>query len=250
MVLKKYSRRGDGFMLRCSLQISSKLLDLGWVTLGLVLYFLVRGSVVDRQIQAAQNSEMIINFEKAAHLFFEPHLNHWTASNELVSHIFNNVYFWFHFPVIAVTGIVLSLIARPVFVLLRNSILLSGGVSLVIYWLFPVSPPRLVQGHDFVDTMDLFSQVSYQAQEFTPFVNQYAAMPSLHAGWALLLVLAIMSGFKSMILRFFFILIFLFQLIAIICTGNHFWLDGLAGIAICLLAWGGALLLRRMLYFG
>jgi hypothetical protein len=161
-----------------------------------------------------------------------------------------SVYFWFHFPVIAVTGIVLSLIARPVFVLLRNSILLSGGVSLVIYWLFPVSPPRLVQGHDFVDTMGLFSQVSYQAQEFTPFINQYAAMPSLHAGWALLLVLAIMSGFKSMILRFFFILIFLFQLIAIICTGNHFWLDGLAGIAICLLAWGGALLLRRMLYFG
>jgi hypothetical protein len=153
-------------MLRYGLQISSKLLDLGWVTLGLVLYFLVRGSVVDRQIQAAQNSEMIINFEKAAHLFFEPHLNHWTASNELVSHIFNNVYFWFHFPVIAVTGIVLSLIARPVFVLLRNSILLSGGVSLVIYWLFPVSPPRLVQGHDFVDTMGLFSQVSYQAQVY------------------------------------------------------------------------------------
>ena len=237
-------------MLRFDSRLSSKFLDLGWVTLGLLLYFLVRGSVVDRQVQAEQNSEAIINFEKAAHLFFEPQLNQWTASNELVSHIFNNVYFWFHFPVIAVTGIAFSLIARPSFVLLRNSMLLSGGVSLGIYWLFPVSPPRLVRGHDFVDTMSVFSQVSYQAQEFAPFVNQYAAMPSLHAGWALLLVLAVMSRFKSMILRFFFVAIFLFQLVAIVCTGNHFWLDGLVGIAICLLAWMGALLARRMLYFG
>ncbi len=236
-------------MLRFGLHLSSKFLDFGWVTVGLLLYFLVRGSVVDRQVQAEQNSETIINFEKAAHLFFEPQLNQWTASNELVSHIFNNVYFWFHFPVIVVTGIAFSLIARPAFVLLRNSMLLSGGVSLGIYWLFPVSPPRLVHGHDFVDTMEVFSQVSYQAQEFTPFVNQYAAMPSLHAGWALLLVLAVMSSFKSMILRFFVAMIFLFQLVAIICTGNHFWLDGLVGIAICLLAWMGALLSRRMLYF-
>lgn len=237
-------------MLRFGLHLSTKFLDFGWVTVGLLLYFLVRGSVVDRQVQAEQNSETIINVEKAMHLFFEPQLNQWTASNELVSHISNNVYFWFHFPVIVVTGIAFSLIARPAFVLLRNSMLLSGGVSLVIYWLFPVSPPRLVHGHDFVDTMEVFSQVSYQAQEFTPFVNQYAAMPSLHAGWALLLVLAVMSSFKSMILRFFVTVIFLFQLVAILCTGNHFWLDGLVGIAICLLAWMGALLSRRMLYFG
>ena len=237
-------------MLRIDLHLSSKLSDFGWVTLGLVLYFLVRGSVVDRQVQAEQNSEAIINFEKAVHLFFEPQLNQWTGSNEMVSHIFNNVYFWFHFPVIVVTGIAFSFIARPAFVLLRNSMLLSGGLSLVVYWLFPVSPPRLLRGYDFVDTMSVFSQVSYQAQEFTPFVNQYAAMPSLHAGWALLLVLAIMNSFKSMILRFLFIVIFLLQLVAIICTGNHFWLDGLIGIAICLLAWSGALLSRRMLYFG
>lgn len=237
-------------MSRFGLHLSSKFLDLGWVTLGLLLYFLVRGSVVDRQVQAEQNSETIIKFEKTVHLFFEPQLNQWTASNELLSHILNNVYFWFHFPVIVITGIALSLIARPAFVLLRNSMLFSGGVSLVAYWLFPVSPPRLIQGHDFVDTMSVFSQVSYQAQEFTPFVNQYAAMPSLHAGWALLLVLAVMSSFKNIILRCFFIVIFLFQLVAIICTGNHFWLDGLVGIAVCLLAWMGALLSRRMLYFG
>jgi hypothetical protein len=236
-------------MLKSGLHIASKLLDLGWVTLGLLLYFLVRGSVIDRQIQAEQNAELIINFEKAVGLFFEPQLNHWTASNEVVSHIFNSVYFWFHFPVIAVTGVILSIIARPAFVLLRNSMLLSGGVSLVVYWLFPVSPPRLVEGYDFVDTMVLFSHVSYQAQEFTPFVNQYAAMPSLHAGWALLLVLSVMSRFKSMTLRLFFAVIFLVQLVAIVCTANHFWLDGLIGIAICVLAWLGARLSHRMLYF-
>ena len=236
-------------MLRSSLRITSKLLDLGWVTLGLLLYFLVRGSVVDRQTQAEQNSEVIINLEKMMGLFFEPQLNQWTASSELASHIFNNVYFWFHFPVIAVMGIVFSIVARPTFVLLRNSMLLSGGISLVIYWLFPVSPPRLIQGYDFVATMGLFSQVSYQAQEFTPFVNQYAAMPSLHAGWALLLVLSVMSSFKSTILKLFVIIIFLGQLVAIICTANHFWLDGLIGMLICLVAWIGALLSRRMLYF-
>ena len=80
-------------MLRIDLHLSSKLSDFGWVTLGLLLYFLVRGSVADSQVQAEQNSEAIINFEKAVHLFFEPQLNQWTGSNEMVSHIFNNVYF-------------------------------------------------------------------------------------------------------------------------------------------------------------
>ena len=87
---------------------------------------------------------------------------------------------------------------------MRDAFLLSGAIALVIYWLYPVAPPwalnALADRFDpnapsyvtgFFDTMQAYLGYGYQAQSTRAFVNPYAAMPSLHFGWDLLLGIGI-----------------------------------------------------------
>jgi membrane-associated phospholipid phosphatase len=92
----------------------------------------------------------------------------------------------------------------------------------------------LVSGYGFVDTMLLYSTTSYQAQSLKPFVNPYAAMPSLHFGWAFLLGVGIywvMRDVRGIILG---TLLTLSMGFAVVLTGNHYILDAVAGFAVAL----------------
>jgi membrane-associated phospholipid phosphatase len=111
----------------------------------------------------------------------------------------------------------------------------SAVIALVCYYLYPVAPPRLVTGYGFVDTMLLYSNTSYQAQSLKPFVNPYAAMPSLHFGWAFLLgvgIYAVMRDARGIILG---TLLTLSMGFAVVLTGNHYILDAAAGFAVAII---------------
>jgi hypothetical protein len=87
-----------------------------------------------------------------------------------------------------------------------------------------------------VDTLAVFSNLSYQAQSMRPFVNPYAAVPSLHVGWALLLVVSTFRATPRWEWRAAVTAIFALQLVAVVGTGNHFIVDGVVGLAVCLVA--------------
>ena len=103
---------------------------------------------------------------------------------------FNAIYFWLDFPLIVGIGLWLYFFGRRHhYTVARDALLASGAIALVCYHLFPVAPPRLLPPEyagDFVDTVNEYSNFSYQAQSMQPFVNPYAAVPSLHYGWAVL----------------------------------------------------------------
>jgi hypothetical protein len=238
------------------------LLEAALVAFAFLLYFLVRGSVIDRPHEAFQNALDVIDAERWLGIFWEPHMQDWIMGNRFLIQASNYVYFWLHFPLIVAFGFVLYFADRHKYTLLRDAFLASGAISLIIYGLYPVAPPRLlpeladkfnvVLGGDlkaFVDTMNAYLGYGYQAQSMRPFVNPYAAVPSLHFGWDFLLGAGIIWAFR----RYPFIwplgvALPVMQIFAIAVTANHYFLDAVAGMGVALLGLAIAVALQRWAY--
>ena len=101
----------------------------------------------------------------------------------------NYDYIYGHWPLIAVVAAWLFFRARDEYFLMRTAFLASGAVSLIIFALYPVAPPRLMDS-GIVDTINTHAH-AYTLLQPSAITNQYAAMPSLHFGWDLLVGIAI-----------------------------------------------------------
>jgi hypothetical protein len=221
------------------------LIEIGLVALGFLLYFLVRGAVVDRTRDALANARAIIELQSTANAFIEPAINAWVMEFELAVRFFNFVYFWLDFPLIVAVGLLFFWRLRNHYTVLRDALLISGGFALVLYWLFPVAPPRFFPEWGFVDTLARFSELAYQTQSTKPFVNPFAAVPSLHVGWALLLVIVVFWATRRWFWRAAAVAVFALQSVAVVATANHFIFDGIVGIAVSLPALAVAVWLQR-----
>ena len=155
----------------------------------------------------------------------------------------NWVYIWGHWPVILVTMLWLALHHRWAFLRLRDAMLVSGSLGLVVFVTYPVAPPRLVDA-GLVDTVTE-SSYSYRLLQPPNFVNQYAAMPSLHAGWDLLVGISIATAGSTLLVRALGWVLPPLMTLAVVATANHYVVDVVAGMALALLGYVAALLLER-----
>lgn len=224
------------------------LVEIGLVALGFLAYFLVRGGVIDRTGDALANARWIIELQSSVGIFVEPEINRWALESKMLVRLLNFVYFWLDFPLIIGVGLLLFWRSRNQYTLLRDSLLISGAFALVLYWSFPVAPPRFLPEWGFVDTLEQFSDLAYQAQSTKPFVNPFAAVPSLHVGWALLLTIAVFLSTGNWILRFSSLVITILQTVAVVATANHYIFDGLAGVVVSLAGLAVALWMQNTGY--
>lgn len=241
------------------------LLEGALVGIAFLLYFGVRGAVVDRPEAAYWHARDVIDAQRWLGIFWEDSLNDWAAGHKLVAQAMNLVYFYLHFPLIIAFGIWLYFFRRDRYTLTRDAFLASGAIALVIYWLYPVAPPRelpeLAARFDpnappyiggFLDTMQEYLGYAYDTQSTRAFVNPYAAMPSLHFGWDLLLGLAIIRAFWGE--RWLWVMVPIgvtmpvLQIFSITLTANHFFLDALAGGIVAIAGIGLALAVERWVY--
>lgn len=212
------------------------LMEIGLVALGFLAYFLVRGSVVDRTGDALANARAIIDIQKSAGLLFEPALNSWTLAAKWRVDFVNFVYFWLDFPLIVAVGLVMFFRSRFHYTLLRDALLISGAFALVVYFAFPVAPPRYLPEWGFIDTLEEFANLSYQAQSLQPFVNPFAAVPSLHVGWSVLLTAVLFMATTNRAVRTAVLFVLAAQTFAVMATANHYLFDALVGTAVSLVA--------------
>ena len=119
---------------------------------------------------------------------------------------------------------------------------------LVIYNLYPVMPPRLLPSGEFVGTIEKYNDLSYQASSMQAFVNPYAAVPSLHFGWAMILGGAMFVTLRNPLVRAFGLLLPWAQLAAIVFTANHFIVDAFVGLVVCLVGMVLAGAMQRWVY--
>ncbi|MGD0764901.1 MAG: phosphatase PAP2 family protein [Dehalococcoidia bacterium] len=224
------------------------IVELGLVSLAFLFYFLVRGSVVDRTSDALAHGFRIIDLEQNAGFFWELQLQALVVGRQFLVQMFNFIYFWFDFPLIVTVGLWLYFRHRRQYTLTRDAMLISGGIALIIYHLFPVAPPRYLSEFGFVDTMAVYSPLSYQAQSARPFVNPYAAVPSLHVGWPVLLAVGVIWATRFKPIWLAAVMLPVAQFFAVVFTANHFIFDTMVGVGVALIGLAAAVFLQKWGY--
>jgi membrane-associated phospholipid phosphatase len=219
------------------------LVDAVIVVTGIVVYFGVRGVTAGSPTDAVDHAHDVLRVERALGLDWEDEAQLVLDRVDGLATVANWVYIWGHWPVIAGALVWLALHDRVVFRRLRNALIASGALGLCVYTTYPVAPPRLA-GLGLVDTVTESSQ-AYRVLQPPAFVNQYAAMPSLHVGWDLLVGLALVATASTVALRLVGWAMPVLMALATVVTANHYVLDVLVGAGFGLAGWLIALRLER-----
>lgn len=204
------------------------------IALAALLYFWVRGLMHTQIDLAFANAETLIALEQRLGIFHEPWLQDQVLRRDWLVTFANRIYIFGHWPLIAATMTWLIWKHRDQFALYRSALLLSGAIGLICFLFVPMAPPRFMVEQGFVDTV-MQNTEAYRVLQPPAFTNQYAAMPSLHVGWNLLMGIAIVRCATSWWVRGFGVLMPVVMYLSTIVTANHYLLDGVAGSAIALL---------------
>ena len=210
---------------------------------GVVVYFGVRALTVGSQSAAQENARLVVDAERALGLDVESVVQQPFEHPGTLQTLANWTYIWGHWPVIIATMLWLAFRHGAVLLRLRDAMMVSGAMGMVVFAGFPVAPPRLAD-LGLVDTVTETSR-SYRVLQPPGLVDQYAAMPSLHAGWDLLVGIAIVTAAGSLLLRLFGYLMPVVMAVAVVVTANHYVLDVIVGVVFVLVGHVAALALER-----
>ena len=209
------------------------LLEAAILVLAYLAYEAVRRFVAPSSQEAFGHAFNIIEFEQQIGFFFEPSLQSAIVNHHWLVTLFNWIYVWGYLPVISAAALYLYIRHHEFYTRYRNAFLLSGAVGLLFFSFMPVAPPRMFPEFGFVDTVREHSAV-YQSFEGTDLVNEFAAVPSFHFGWILLVGIALIQTNHNPIMRTLGVLMPVLMLLSIIFTANHYWIDAVIGAAIVL----------------
>jgi len=198
------------------------------------VYFLIRGATEGRAGEAIDRALALEDLEDRLGIFFEVDLQNAVIDYSWLIEAANATYIWLHWPLIGAVGLWLYFTSRPEYRKYRNTMLLSGAIGVVIFALFPTAPPRLANP-DVIDTVVERTDI-YRVMQPPLLTNQYAAIPSLHFGWNLLMGIALVRESQLIWVRVIGGLSPVAMLIATIVTANHYVLDVVAGAAIVIFA--------------
>ncbi len=212
-----------------------------------LVYVAIRGAVSARETEALERGIDVVRLSQWLRIYHEEALQDVLLNWRPVIVFLNVMYFLGHFPPLLVFAFWIYRSDRRKYTLVRNTFLLSAAIGLAIYWSIPTAPPRLLpESYGYVDTLREYGPFDvYNAQQSDPFVNDYAAIPSLHFGWAALLA----AGFAWAVgWRWWGVAAAvgwpLATLVIIEGTANHFLLDAVVGLFVVALAFVFALWIR------
>jgi hypothetical protein len=195
-------------------------------------YELARRLIEPNWAVATQNARRIAELEQALSFAWEQSVQRaFLRLPELVEAM-NLFYFLGHFLLTGLFFIWLYHRSRDGFRSFRNGFLAATAIAVVIHWQFPTAPPRLISGLGITDTLRLFWNVDIGSPRVDGFSNPVAAVPSLHAGWAVGVGVGLVRYATRRWLKVLGVLYPLAVTLTIVVTGNHFIFDALAGAAV------------------
>ncbi|MGI5163009.1 phosphatase PAP2 family protein [Spirillospora sp. CA-253888] len=143
----------------------------------------------------------------------------------------NHYYVRVHFPASILFMAWVYLRHRRAWPRIRAAVPLSAALALAGHALYPLAPPRLLSGPGMVDLMNVYGPSAYATDPGEGMANQFAAMPSLHVGWAVLVAWGIIRYGRTR-WRYLAVLHPVVTLLVVVLTANHYWLDGVVGVAV------------------
>jgi hypothetical protein len=206
-----------------------------------VTYAGVRAVTEGSVAAAVANGRATLRAERAVGIAWEQHAQAVILAHAWLVDVANWIYIWGHWPVIALCAVMLFVLRRDRYRMLRNAVLISGAIGFVFFAFLPTAPPRLADV-GLVDTIVERSS-SYRALQPPGLTNQYAAMPSLHFGWNLLVGIVVFGTTRSRLVRAFAVVMPLAMAASVVATANHWVLDVVTGAAVVLV---GFLLARTL----
>jgi PAP2 superfamily len=205
--------------------------ELATIAAGYAAYSLVRLAIRAGHQVAFTHAAQLWQAERRLHLTAEPFLNHLAAGHLIFAQASGYYYGLLHF---LVTPLVLAwlYLRRPAaFARLRSALVLATAAATAVFWAWPVAPPRFsVPGMtDIMVAHDILSAAHPRGA--TSLVNLYAAMPSLHVGWAAWCALAVVTATRGR-WRHLAWLYPAATTLVVLASANHFLLDAVGGLAV------------------
>ena len=210
--------------------------QLGLFVLAEISYEAVRGVADGARDQAFVNGANVISLERSLHTFFEPNLQSIFIDHRWIIDFANFMYMNSHFVVTTAFLVWLYVFRNHNFYFVRNMFMVAMALAIVGYALLPTAPPRLFPQDGFVDTITDYAQVNHDSALVKVFINPYAAIPSMHVAFSLMIgVIGAMIS-RHAITRVLWCVYPLLVFFVVVVTANHFWIDGAAGALVAVLA--------------
>ena len=197
------------------------------------VYFAARKLVEGGSEAAAHNATRLMRFEQAIGIDVERSLQGFVLDHPVLVDWANHTYVWLHWPFLIFTFAVLFARDRRAYRHLRDTVMVSGAVGLIIFAVFPVSPPRFLPG--FVGTVSQAERQHF-LQYPGSWSNRFASLPSFHAGWTLVAAILLATTFRTTIFKIIALLPGPLVVLAVIVTGNHYVIDVIVGSLLSLAA--------------
>lgn len=205
----------------------------------------------DKLSDAAGRAGALLRFEALLDVDWEHRLNFLFTEHDWLGIVSSYWYASGHY--VVTLGVLVWLYARHRDVYHRARTALAGAtfVALAFYLTMPTAPPRLLGG--FTDVLSLHADVGWWGAEASApkglgsTTNQLAAFPSMHAGWALWVALAVAAATRSWLVRTLGFAYAATTALVVVGTANHWVLDVISGGAIVMLAWFGSAAMPSLL---
>ncbi len=174
----------------------------------------------------------LVDLERSLGLFFEPALHAWLQQHAWLLAAAGVFYVWVHVPALIGIFVWAWLAHRPRFTLLRDWFLATQALVVAGYLLVPTAPPRLLGGFGFRDTLSQLWGTSGASLAHTV-QSPYAAMPSGHVAFAIIVAAGLWMTTERPLLRLVALSYPVLVVLVVVATANHFWLDAAGGALAC-----------------
>ncbi|HEU5034296.1 MAG TPA: phosphatase PAP2 family protein [Mycobacteriales bacterium] len=219
-----------------------------------VVYVMYDGSrfiVEGQQSTAFAHALRVLNIEQGLDLAWEQTLNAWVSAHAVLAVPADYIYATLHYVVTPIVLVWMWRCHRDAYPRARTALVVATVIGLIGFSTIPVAPPRMLPG--FVDTMAQYSTHGWWGANasaprgFGSYTNQFAAMPSLHVGWALWCGWQLIRHGQHRLTKISGLLYPTVITIVVIATGNHYFLDVVAGMGVVFIAMGAVGGVARLL---
>lgn len=220
--------------------LQARLLPQGWLDVlrqvalfgfAYLAYRLVRGLVEGEANAAFAHALDVISLESSLHIFVEPSVQAWASGSRLVMGVSSWTYVNAQTTVTVAGLVYLYLRHNTSFYFVRNMFMIAMLIALVGYTVFPTAPPRFLPEWGFIDSVSNFTglHVNHASAAMTTLVNPYAAVPSMHVAFALMIGWPLARLAKHRIVRALWLAYPFLMAFVIVVTANHFIFDAVLG---------------------
>jgi hypothetical protein len=205
--------------------------ELVTILLGYALYEVVQGTAPARSRAPFTHAAELIRFERVLHVDVEPSVNHFANAHSWLAYTTGYYYDGLHYLVTPAVFAFLYLRRHEHYARWRSCLITSSVASLVVFWLWPLAPPRMAMPGiiDTIATRHILGTV--EGKGSGTLVNNFAAMPSLHVGWALWCAAALVATISTR-WRHLAWLYPAATTFVVLGTGNHYVLDAVGGLVV------------------